>query len=196
MHKEYLIDWSLYACGANSEIYSHYYKRMLKGTVQKDGYVRVSLMCIDGKIRKFLWHRVIYTYFYGTIPEDMEINHISEVKTDNRLSNLECISHLANIRYGTGIERHAAKTSVKLKGVPRPHVIEQNKRLKSKPVVAVDKNGVIVMEFASTQEAGRNGFTQGCVADCCNNCYGKLGNYYKGYYWYYLEDYLKIKGVA
>ena len=121
MHREYLIDWRLYTCGANGQIYSYYFKKCLKGWVDKNGYVRVRLKCVDGRHRDFFWHRIIWTFFYGTIPEGMEINHISEVKTENMLSNLECVSHLANIRHGTGIERSA----VKRRGVPKS---EETKR--------------------------------------------------------------------
>lgn len=178
MVRELLINWNKYPCGTNSGIYSHYYKRMLKGSVDKDGYIQVCLKCIDGKKRMFKWHRVIYTYFYGTIPEGYEINHLDENKQNNRLSNLSLTSHIENCNYGTRNERFAAKLS--------------------KPVVAVDMDDNVVMEFPSTKEAGRQmGFSSGNIAACCRGCYTKQNiNYYKGLFWYYLEDYLKMKGVA
>ena len=33
----------------------------------------------------------------GEIPSDLEINHINEIKTDNRLKNLEPVTHQKNI---------------------------------------------------------------------------------------------------
>ena len=110
MHKEYLIDWSLYACGVNGQIWSYYLKRMLEGYVNKKGYVQVWLKCIDGKIRNFQWHRVIWTYFYGTIPEGMQVNHIREFeKSNNALSNLNLMTPKENSNWGTRTERVAAK---------------------------------------------------------------------------------------
>ena len=204
MVKEELILWDEYPCGANSQIYSHFTKKYLKGNVAKDGYIQVMLKCVDGKYRMFQWHRVIYTYFYGTIPEGMQVNHINEDKADNRLCNLNLMTPKENTNWGTRTERCAAKrrgvpnpkVSEKQKGVPKPYMIERNKKLFSKPVVAVDKEGNVIYEFASVREAGRNGFHYVSVSACCNNCYIRNGNrFFKGYYWYFKEDYLKMKGV-
>lgn len=181
MVKEEYILWNEYPCGANSEIYSHLTKKYLKGTVDEDGYIIVRLKCTDGKRRLFKWHRVIWTYFYGAIPEGYEINHLDENKQNNRLSNLSLTSHVENCNWKSRNERIATK--------------RKNHPLLSKQVVAVDKDGVVVMEFPSANEAGRNGFSQSAISACCNNCYLKDGNrFYKGYYWYYLEDWLKING--
>ena len=193
MIREELIDWNEYPCGANSEIYSKYFKKMIKGNVMKNGYVQVWLKCIDGKYRNFRWHRVIYTYFYGTIPEGMQVNHKNEIKTDNRLCNLELVTPKENSNWGTRTKRSAAKR----RGVPRPDMIEQNKRFKSKSVVAVDKSGN-VLEFKSIIEVEcKMGFKHQNVSSACRNCFNREGNrYYKGYYWYFKEDWLKMKGVA
>lgn len=193
MSKEELIDWSLYQCYEDGRIYSKYYQRLLKGDVTKYGYVQVRLKCTDGNKKVFFWHRVIWTHFNGTIPEGLQVNHINEDKTDNRLCNLNLMTPKENTNWGTGHERAMAKQ----RGVPRPHVIEQNKRLFSKAVVAVDNNNV-VYEFHSTREAERHGFNHSAVAACCRKCYMREGNnIYKNLRWYYKEDYLRmIKGVA
>ena len=83
-----------------------------------------------------------------------------------------------NTNWGTGIQRRAVK--------------QRNDINRSKAVVAVDKNNNVVYEFASTKEAGRNGFNHSHVAECCKNCYCKLGNIYKGLRWYFKEDWEKI----
>ncbi len=38
----------------------------------------------------------MYEAFIGPIPHDKEIHHINGIKCDNRLSNLDCISHSTN----------------------------------------------------------------------------------------------------
>ena len=99
---------------------------------------------------------------------------------NNHILNLECVDHLTNIRHGTGIKRSAVKRI--------------NNPLTSKAVVAIDENGKIVYEFASISEAQRHGFYGGNVSQCCNKCFTREGNnYYKGYRWYYKEDYLNEK---
>ena len=168
MVREELIDWRYYTCGTNGQIYSFITKRYLSECVSKGRYSVVNLKCIDGKCRKFLWHRVIWTFFYGTIPEDKEINHVDENKQNNTLSNLSLCTHRENCNWGTAIERSATKRSVILKG---HEVSEETKRkigkALSKPVVAIDDDGNIVHEFASAAEAGRNGFNISHVAACC-----------------------------
>lgn len=194
MHKEYLILWDNYVFYKDGRIYSKYYKCFLKGTVRKDGYVQVMLKCTDGKKRMFLWHRVIYIYFNGEIPEGYEVNHLDENKQNNRLSNLSLTSHIENCNYGTRNERCAAK-HIGFKHTEEAKRKMINNPLRSKQVVAVDNEGNVVYKFLSIQEAGRQGFNSGCVSQCCNNCYYG-SNIYKGLRWYYLEDYLKIKEVA
>lgn len=197
MTREERIDISEYDYDADKGIWSKYWEKFLEGHVNKYGYVYLSLKCLDGKRRFFYLHRVMWYMAYGPIPDGYEINHIDENKQNNALSNLNLMTHKENCNHGTRIERIAAKKrgrklteeqKAKLRGVPKPYIAE----LKSKPVVAVDEDNNVAYEFASTREAGRQGFCQACVVDCCNNCYWKLGNYYKGYYWYYKDEYEKL----
>lgn len=181
MTREELIDISEYGYDENKGIWSKAKKKFIKGTVEKDGYVRVGLKCVDGKLRLFMYHRAIWYLAYGPIPEGYEVNHIREFeKTNNRLCNLELVTHKENINYGTHNERVAATN--------------RNHPLKSKHVVALDMNGNVIYEFASTREAGRNGFDQGNVAKCCRNCYMREGNrFFKGYYWYFKDEWLQMQ---
>lgn len=176
MTKEEYISTEDYGYDANRGIWSKYYKKFLKGYIRNDGYLNVRLKCIDGKQRIFYLHRALWYLVYGPIPEGYEINHLDENKQNNRLSNLSLTSHVENCNYATRNERVAAK--------------------QSKAVVALDNEGNVVHEFPSTMEAERQmGFKHQNVSACCNNCYYG-SNYYKGYYWYFKEDYLRMKGVA
>lgn len=202
--KEQKIDWNDYTFYEDKRIWSKHYNRFLEGYVTKYGYVNVGLKCIDGKYRLFQWHRVIYTYFKGEIPEGMQVNHIDENKQNNALSNLNLMTPKENCNWGTGIQRGAAKR----RGIPRPDVSEKfkgvpkteehkaklkNNPLKSKPVVAVDDEGNVVMEFASMSEAERNGFYSSNVCKCCNNCFHRQGNnIYKGLRWFYKSEWEKL----
>ena len=58
---------------------------------------------------------------------------------------------------------------------------------KTSKLVGAFKDGKLVMIFASTNDAGRNGFDQGNVAKCCRNCYIREGNnVFKGFEWRYI----------
>ena len=124
--------------------------------------------CIGG-ISKGVHQWVFMTFHNCDIPEGMEVNHIDENKHNNRLDNLNLLSHGDNMRYGTGNERRSAALS--------------------KPVQALNPITMeVVMEFPSTMEAQRQGFNSGAVSKCCRNCYSThKGNVYKGLIWQYKE---------
>ena len=61
--------------------YNHTGKeQILKAGKTKQGYLYVILHK-NGKRKKYLIHRLVYETFNGPIPEGMQCNHISEVKT-------------------------------------------------------------------------------------------------------------------
>lgn len=120
---------------------------LLKPTKNSKGYLGVKLYC-NGKPKCFRVHRLVWEAFNGEIPDGYEINHINENKEDNRLVNLNLMSHLENIRYGTGIKRSADK--------------------RKKSILQLTLDYELVKEWSSAQEAGRNGFDCAHVNECCN----------------------------
>lgn len=137
--------------------------KVLKPVMHRNGYLQIHL-CKEGKHKWFSVHRLVYAAFCGTIPSGMQVNHIDECKTNNRLENLNLMTHKENNNFGTRTERAA--------------------KAQSKPVVAFDEAGNVVLEFSSTMEAGRNGFHQGALSLCCR---GKL-KHHRGYRWKYKEN--------
>ena len=57
--------------------------RILKPCKKKNGYLYIRLSK-NGITKNFYVHRLVYEAFHGTIPDDMQVNHINEIKTDNR----------------------------------------------------------------------------------------------------------------
>ena len=128
-----------------------------------DGYYHTALTDDNGKITHGLIHRFIYETVNGPIPEGLQVNHINEKKTDNRIDNLNLMTCKENNNWGTHNERSA--------------------KARSKPVGGY-VNGKLKITFPSAKEAGRNGFESGNVCRCCQ---GKQKSY-KGYEWRYLEN--------
>lgn len=56
-------------------------------------------------------HRLVWESFRGKIPNGMQINHLNEVKDDNRLENLSLVTPKENINYGTAHIRTVEKES-------------------------------------------------------------------------------------
>lgn len=59
------------------------------GVQRKDGYINV---CVDKKI--YLAHRLVFMFFYGYFPK--EIDHINNIRNDNRIENLREVTHSQN----------------------------------------------------------------------------------------------------
>ena len=82
--------------------------RLMKTQVNKNGYVRLTLHK-DGILKNHCVHRLVYEAFVGEIPDGMQVNHINEIKTDNRVENLNLMTPKENTNYGTCIERRTKK---------------------------------------------------------------------------------------
>lgn len=83
---------------------SSYCGRVLKPELTNDGYLRVELWK-NHKGKKICVHYIVYTSFNGQIPDGMQINHINEIKSDNRPENLNVLTPKENINWGTHNER-------------------------------------------------------------------------------------------
>jgi hypothetical protein len=70
----------------------------LKFKIDYDGYCLFSAS-YHHKHKYYRVHRFIWEYFNGPIPKELQINHINGIKTDNRLGNLELVTHKENIRH-------------------------------------------------------------------------------------------------
>lgn len=64
-----------------------------------DGYGFIYLGRIDGKIRFARAHRVVWIAAHGPIPGMYEVNHRNGRRWDNRLANLDMVTHGANMRH-------------------------------------------------------------------------------------------------
>lgn len=88
--------------------------RVLSQFKNNRGYLKVSIKSSDsGKYRNVLVHRLVAKAYVDAEDEtnQIQVNHINEVKTDNRADNLEWVTPSENINYGTGIERRAKSQS-------------------------------------------------------------------------------------
>ncbi len=136
--------------------------KVLSSFENKHGYLQVVLWK-KGKEKLFRIHRLVAEAFIPNLFGYPQVNHIDEDKTNNHIDNLEWCDNKYNSNHGTRNKRIAKKLS--------------------KPVLQFTKTGEFVKEWSSTNEAGRNGFTQVSIASCCR---GKLKSH-KGFIWQYKE---------
>ena len=140
--------------------YNHTGKiKELKLRPKKDGYIQVVLYK-DGKSKQFYVHRLVATTF---MPNDdpinkTEVNHISEVKTDCSVDNLEWVTPKQNINHGTGKKRAS--------------------KAKSKKVICIETGQI----FDSIKEA-QAWLNKGDVCACVKGRTKTAG----GYHWQYVD---------
>lgn len=152
--------------GKNGTVY--YTKDKILKQYIKNGYCCVSL-CKDKKYKfTTVNYLVAKTFIFNDDPgHKTEVNHKNEIKTDNRIENLEWCSRAYNNNYGTKRERLSSAASL--------------------PVVQLAEDNKIVKIYDSGTIAGRNfGYSQESISACC---IGKL-KHTGGYKWVYLKDYI------
>ena len=94
--------------------------------VDKLGYVQVRVPPERRKGRRYqAEHRVVWEDANGSIPKGYIVHHKNEIKNDNRLENLECISrkehnHLHGVKRIHELEAEVARLRSQLNGILLP----------------------------------------------------------------------------
>ena len=135
--------------------------RITYGAKIDSGYRRFEIYFQNGKHKRFLVHQLVYECFIS--PEFEEINHINGDKTDNRVENLENVSHREN----------ALKA-----------VYETN-AWRFRRVAQYDKEGNLIRTYANASEAGR---AMGILPSSMRNCIRLREGRHKDFIFKYIED--------
>ena len=78
-------------------IVRHIKRKKEIGCLNKHGYYHIAVID-NGKRKDFLSHRFIYECFHGQISDNRVVDHINNIKTDNRLDNLQLITISENTK--------------------------------------------------------------------------------------------------
>ena len=138
-------------------------ERILKGTPDKDGYLKIGLSGSMGKQKWFQVHRLVGEAFIKNPDEKPQINHINEIKTDNRACNLEWCTCKQNLNHGTRNERVA--------------------KALGKPIGQYKLDGQLIKVWPSAYMVERQtGFSQGYIWGVANGRYKQA----YGFIWKYI----------
>lgn len=198
MCRESLIDFNYYDVYEDGRIWSKHFNRWINGTINEDGYLRMSLKCKDGSFSGFLLHRVIYFYFKGEIPDDMYANHIDENKLNCSASNINLLSHQDNCNWGTRNKRISKANNGRKSGSPSEETRKkmsdaQKKRMTKeeekekyyKPIWQYE-NGELVGFYKSVKEASEiTGFDKSNISSASRGVLNRQGNHKLGKYMFY-----------
>lgn len=143
-------DFENYYVSSDGKVYSKNGRwnkslKELKQYVHNSGYCYVSFMKDNKKICKRV-HKLVAEAFLHKKEINLEVNHKNGIKSDNRVENLEWITHSDNVKHRFRILKQAASKAWLGKfGKDHP-----NSR-----IVLQIKDGKIIKEFYGANEAGR-----------------------------------------
>lgn len=69
-----------------------------KHAARENLYEKVLCRCRDRTPKTVLVHRLVWLAFRGEVPPGLEIDHIDQNKHNNRLDNLQLVTHNENVR--------------------------------------------------------------------------------------------------
>ena len=153
--------------------------KLMKQRVNQNGYKEIAL-CVGGKSKKYMVHRLVAEAFLDNPNNYPIINHKDENKQNNiiwinknglidyKKSNLEWCTQKYNINYGSG-------------NIRRINTRNKNKSYHyQRKVGQYTLKGVLIKKYPSASDTG---YCRECIRDCCN---GKQKTAY-GYKWRYLN---------
>lgn len=141
------------------------YKRkslLLKGTIDKDGYLKVHLSCkISGLSKVNFVHRLVAIAFIGNPDRKRTVNHKDGIKLNNRLDNLEWATDKENVT-------HSFK-----------HGFSTNKGIKNSQCKLNNEDALEIKRL-------RGILPQSLVAEMFGISHGHVSNIQRGYNWSHL----------
>lgn len=146
------------------QVFSLRKDKMLKPGIDRYGYEKVTL-CSHGRHHTTTIHRLVAIAFIENPNNYPTVNHINEIKTDNRAVNLEWSSIAANDNHGTRNQRMARSKC-------------------NRPVEQVLPDGSTIQYFGVKDAARKTGINRCCIAKCCKNIRKTAG----GYKWRYINE--------
>lgn len=110
------------------------------GCVDGNGYISVKLIFEKSKQRRYYIHRLVAEHFLGeTDIKDKEVNHKDGNKANNKVENLEWVSHRENILHSYQQLQRKKK----------------EKTSKPIPVIVYNQNNIFFGEYTSLSKAAK-----------------------------------------
>lgn len=178
-------DFEDYTIDKNGNVFSIRKNKYLKQTINKYGYCKVTLQKNNYK-KMFSVHRLVAQAYLKDYSDNLQVNHINGIKTDNRLENLEMVTPKENMQKAVSIGLFD-----RAKKINRENAIKNNlgkhhilaNRVTKKRVAKYDKQNHLLAVYTSISEASRKtGITIASISYCANGI-RKTGG---GFIWHFV----------
>lgn len=193
------VDRTIEKIRLGTKVTANYKGKIRKACVDNSGYEKLVVYTPNG-VKGYVAHRLVAKYFLDDYDENLEVDHINDIRTDNRAENLRMVTHLENMRKESSYKKRidALKNmSYEVKKQAHIKAMETMKQngikcgRKRKPVVKIGFNTIEFIDDTSILAD----YSRVCICMACNGKYnGSNPHMYKGYEWYYQDEYLKKLG--
>ena len=148
-----------YSVDERGNIYSHLTDKYLKPNMDYRGYCSVELFG-DRSRKRVLVHRLVASAFIPNPRELPFVNHKDENPSNNDVSNLEWCTAKYNQNYGTVKERRKQTMINGYWSTEKRHLDalksgQRTKEILGRVVLQIAKNGEVVRQYISVNEATR-----------------------------------------
>lgn len=151
--------------------------KLLKNNINNKGYEYLYLRD-KNRSKKVYVHRLVAEAFIPNPRNKKEVNHIDCNPLNNKLNNLEWVSHKENMAYMSKLGR-SNKTGEWLKKIKQKNIS------RAKKVLQIDsQTKEIINVFETINSVKYKGFSPSSVCNCCKGVTKK----YRNYIWRYADD--------
>lgn len=161
---------------------------VLKPKLSPSGYLRIGLS-VNGIRKDYGIHRLVAKAFIENPEGKPTVNHINEIKTDNRAVNLTWATYLEQNTHGTRIQRavkntdwHVRSRKMDYTEIARKHDYQAINANQRRAVYQCDLKGTVIRRFSGVLIAAREmGANAGHLCECLkgrrNTCAGYRWKY-------------------
>lgn len=119
-------------------------EKIMKQYKTNCGYMQIML-CNNKEKHQFLVHRLVAQAFILNLKDKPQVNHINGIKTDNRVENLEWVTHQENIIHAYKVLNRKSSFIGK--------VLYGNKNHNSKKIIQYNNKGEEIERFKAISYA-------------------------------------------
>lgn len=126
-------NYSGYGITEDGQVWSYKSNKFLSQRYDKYGYLRITLMNDDKKMKTELIHKLVALAYIPNPDGKETVNHKDENKENNCVSNLEWMTRQENLNYGTRGQRQSDKVSKPIRCI-ETGIIYKNARVAAKEI--------------------------------------------------------------